>query len=252
MARNFNGTSDDLTLGSAVLSALPCTLAGWCRSALTADADTLISIGSSSTDTPFIQILIAQTIVQAQSRDDAGQLDNSCSGTHGWSANTWHHIAGTFAASAREVFGDGSSIKSTATPSQGAFTLNQTGLGVTFRTGKTNHVDGDLAECAVWNVILSNAEIVAHAAGLSAALIRPWALVGYWKVLGRSSPEVEYLSGANSMTVAGATVAEHPRIIYPSAPQIITAPAAAGDPEGPLIGGKLIRGGILGRGRLVA
>ena len=61
--------------------------------------------------------------------------------------------------------------------------------------------------------------------------------------------------GGTSWTENGTDIdtADHPRIIYPSMPHINFGTAAAppaGDPEGMLIGGKLVGGGLLS-GRLV-
>ena len=52
--------------------------------------------------------------------------------------------------------------------------------------------------------------------------------------------------------IHGFSIDTHARILMPIRPMIITAPAAVGgDPEGSLIGGKLIRGGLLRHGVLI-
>ena len=75
---------------------------------------------------------------------------------------------------------------------------------------------GDLAEAAVWNVALTDAEVAALARGIHPFLIRPDALVAYWPILGRYSPEINLKSNSATMAIQGTlSQAAHPRIFRP-------------------------------------
>lgn len=92
---------------------------------------------------------------------------------------------------------------------------------------------GDIAEVAAWKGVALNAgEREALAARFSPALIRPGSLQYHWELRGRQSPEIELMEGLNG-TLTGTAFEDHPAIINPAPPQIITAPAAAGKGAGP-------------------
>lgn len=75
--------------------------------------------------------------------------------------------------------------------------------------------DGMIAEFAIWDRILADAELEALADGYSPALIRN-SLVSYVPQIRASG---DWRNGAS--TVTGTTVIEHPRIIYPSRPKLV-------------------------------
>ena len=81
-------------------------------------------------------------------------------------------------------------------------------------------LDGDVAECAIWNVALTAAERAILAAGYSPLFVSPANLLLYAPLIGRYNPEID-LIGALSGTLVNTPVnAAHPRIIYPSPAQI--------------------------------
>jgi len=73
---------------------------------------------------------------------------------------------------------------------------------------------GGLAECAVWNRVLSSGELRALGKGFAPAFF-PRGRVFYCPITGRYSPEPNW-AGSTHGTVTEATYLEHPRVIYPS------------------------------------
>jgi hypothetical protein len=88
--------------------------------------------------------------------------------------------------------------------------------------------DGYLAEAAMWIVALTDDDAVVLAAGYSPLLVRPEALAAYWPIIGRTNPEIDLVGGIG-LTVTGATVADHPRVLYPSN-QILRVKGASAAP----------------------
>lgn len=70
--------------------------------------------------------------------------------------------------------------------------------------------DGNLAEAAFWNAILTDGEFAALAKGYSPSLIRPQSLTMYCPLV---RANVDYKGAAP--TVNGTVVQPHPRVIYP-------------------------------------
>lgn len=108
-----------------------------------------------------------------------------------------------------------------ATPSYGAagvWTFGNRGDGA-------RNWDGQLAEVAIWDVILTDDEFAALAKGVSPALIRPQSLKEYLPFV--RSPQSRILG---AVTVGGTPLAQpHPPVLYPRARgKIIPFKAASG------------------------
>jgi len=88
--------------------------------------------------------------------------------------------------------------------------------------GTGDDMVGDIAEVAMWNRVLTAAEFAILK--LYSPMVIPRGLIFYAPII-RDTHDV--ISG-HIGTVTGASVAVHPPLIYPSPPQIITVPAAAG------------------------
>lgn len=144
------------------------------------------------------------------------------SGTWGHWAMTWSDSADTI-----ELFKNGSSIgtRTSALATYPAGTGYGHGIG-NYPVSPTADVRGDLQEYALWSSVLSNADIAALSKGFSPSLISPSTLDVYLPLVGRQSPEIDIVSGAQ-FTVTGATVADHKGMFYPQAPMYPTVTTAA-------------------------
>ena len=147
----------------------------------------------------------------------AGGTSSYARTTTGYSINTWHHSCAVVAsATDRRVFIDGGS-KDTETVTRNP-TITTTAIGVNLHGGTAyNGMVGAMAEAAIWDVALTDAEVAIVASGISPLLMRPNDLVAYWPIIGRTSPEIDIFGGYDmSITGGSMAAAPHPRIAYPS------------------------------------
>ena len=132
--------------------------------------------------------------------------------TTGFTAGTWYSACAVFAsATSRSAYINGGS-KATDTTSRTETTLNETLIGAFVNNGPTysQFFGGGLADAAIWNVALSDAE-VALLEVMPPFAMRPDALVGYWPLFGdAASPEPDFSGRANTLTITGTTRLDHP------------------------------------------
>ena len=144
--------------------------------------------------------------------------------TTSWTVNAWHHACVvSAAANAHAVFLDGGG-KATSAVNVVAAGIDDLLLGLNER--RNEWLAGRLAESAVWNAALTDAEVAILAAGYSPLFVRPQSLVAYWPLFGRLSPEIDPVGGFDMTLVNGPTQAPHPRIIYPTR-QVLSFPPSA-------------------------
>lgn len=250
MSRDFS-SSNYLSYSGAVASAVPFSVACWFMvTTASPNFDRLLSIGDQTDNEEFTININTLFGVGATSRTGgSGATATSSANT---SQNTWAHAAGVFtSSSSRAAFLDGAN-KGTNSTSSTPSGLDLTVIGARANATQGSPFRGHIAEVGLWDVALTDAEVAILGAGYSPLLVRPQSLVAYWPIGGRYSPEISLLEGF-AMTVSGTPAyADHPRIIYPGQGWYgVPAAAVAGDPEGLLVGGKLVRGGMLMGGRLV-
>ena len=232
MARLFNdAASHSLLYSGAVVSAAPCTFASWMRTNDLGVSQTIVSVGDSSKTNNYKRLSWSQGQNAIIAQEAAGGSVFAAT-TAAATANTWHHAVAAFDSSSpyQIAWLDGGN-KGTSTSDKTPSGIDQTGIGAWARGSPTQYFSGDLAEAAIWNVVLTDAEVAMLALGLCPLFVRPANLVGYWPIIGRYSPEIDLVGGFD-MTVTGATVSNHPRIIRPSAqifqfPSVVTGISAA-------------------------
>lgn len=217
MSRLFDdAASDRLTNANAVIVGYPFTLACWFNSDNIGISQVLMSVGDTGTADNYHYLRAAGSVASdpVQAGSAAGGTARNAATTTGYSTNTWHHACGVFTAAAdRAAFIDGGS-KGTNTQSTSPAGVDATAIGRLETSTPANHMSGMIAEAAIWDVALTDAEVALLAASYSPLLVRPQNLVAYWPLIGRTSPEIDTI-GRFEMTVTGAVVAAHPRIRYP-------------------------------------
>lgn len=222
MARYFNNAVDKITLGSAVATVPPITLACWGKLDTLQPTDTLyhhflgvMKVSGGGTDNGFY--MGVDNRVSAGARRGLLTCVTVAASTFGLSNGAqapsgWFHAAGVFASTAnRLTYTNG--VAGTADLSlRNTSDINDTMIGI-YSSGSgaiQGNVGHQIAECAIWNAALDAAEIAALARGYSPSLIRPASLVFYAPLI---RDAVSRKGG--SLTVTGTTVADHPRIILP-------------------------------------
>lgn len=138
----------------------------------------------------------------------------------------WQHIAGciTFGG-AGKIFVDGQSISVTvvsgtaATTTAGAFQhtagTRPDALGAQFGdsgvVSTARQFNGQMAECGLWNIELSSAEIQSLYKGFAPPQVKPQNLTCYWPMIGRGTVIEELRNGKNGTIAGSIPNADHPR-----------------------------------------
>lgn len=155
------------------------------------------------------------------------------SGSTGWYAesavdaliaNTWRVIIATWAGGiavapklwACTLGGTLAELSYTGTPTGGNGRVSD--ASATLRVAARDAADatffaGGLAECAIWNRVLTDDELRALGRGFAPAFF-PRGRVFYNPIDGRHSPEIN-MAGTTHGTVTGTTFLDHPPVIYP-------------------------------------
>ncbi len=248
MARDFDGTNDILNINAVAVTGIPFTLAAWFRADVINKTMAILWIGDKD-DTNEMHYIQAAGLsggdpVHANTTAAAG--GGTAATTSGFSANTWHHAAGVWVANNnRAAFIDGGS-KGTNANNRTPGGFDRIRIGSRGDSTPSNYFNGRIAEAAIYNVALSDAEVAVLASGVSPLRVRPGNLKGYWPIFG-ASPETDFSGQGNPLTVTQATVADH----APVAPSFgfIDMEAGAGEAavaafDTPILGASMV--GILG------
>jgi hypothetical protein len=236
MARSFNGTSQYAQYAGAVVTGYPFTLAAWVKPGVNGlENDFVLSLSDVSENAVYQAIVLGGGTVGDEGKVLAVSRNTTLAAAKtsaAMSADTWNHAAGVFSsATSRAAYLNGGNKGTETTNITFAAGIDTTAIGRLSRPTPAAYFHGSCAEAGVWAAALSDEEIAALAAGLSPLQVRPQSLVAYWPLFARATNEEDWVGG-NTLTVTGATAADHPRIIYPAWPEIILSAAAAADSSG--------------------
>lgn len=228
MARNFPGTTSDYLINTTITPlSYPFTLACWAWNDEDVNLAGLIMISNpTNVESAWLTLDDFGNDVVANSTDTGG-LGSSADSTGNYPVGSWFHAAGTWVAiNERNAFMNGAN-KGTNTVSRDIDeeTLDTVTLGVRNTTAISNDLNGRMAEVGIWDDELTDAEIASLGAGVCPLMIRPDALVHYWPLFGRASPEPDWIRG-NHLTINGTVAKEEhpPRIIYPNDQSAVRIP----------------------------
>jgi hypothetical protein len=220
MARLFDdAASQYLHIASAVKTATPLTMACWFYSDDIAAYQVLMSLKHNGSATGFNTFFLAAvgSVVGDPIRAFTGAAAafSFADTTTGYSANTWHHACAVFAASNdRRAFIDGGS-KGTENTARVPAGINETLIAKAGSTGLAQYMSGRIAEVAIWNVALSDAEVALLAKGFSPLFIQPHNLVAYYPLI--RDDDNDWIGGFNLTAVNAPTVGTHPpQIVHPT------------------------------------
>lgn len=207
-ARQFNGTSQ--YLNAAVGMSLPITLSAWVYLDSASAASAAGSVGSAGNTRCHFGISSGGVPV-ATSATTSGTSGNAI-GPSGLSTATWYCLTATFASTTeRKIYVDGVP-QATNTTSINVGTLDRTTIGMRVAASAAGLFwPGRIAEFAVWNATLTDAEIASLAAGAKPIRVRPASLRVYVPLPGEVSPEINFIGTAATLTNAPTAIA-HPRV----------------------------------------
>lgn len=203
MSRQFNGSTQYLGTGSSPISGNPFTLGGWFNGDTLTGNDTIISLGDANNE---ITLYMAGDTVNLFLKGGTPLLNIATTAMA--STGTWSHAAGVgVSATDHRVFFDGGNKGSSGT--------SVSPVPVNARIGRSpsssNFFDGLLAEMAVWNVALSDAEIALWAKGFSPLFIQPHNLVAYWPLI--RDDDNDWIGGFDLTAFNTPTVSPHPPLV---------------------------------------
>lgn len=103
---------------------------------------------------------------------------------------------------------------------------NQVGIGALANDDMSpgnpaNNYDGDIADTAIWDVILTSTEITIFENPVSPEFVRLQSIIADWDLIRGLNDRV----GGYNLTASGTTVSTHPRIIMPYSPRFISVPS---------------------------
>lgn len=216
MPITFDTTSSRLTVGSTPVTAAPLTLSLWARCTLAQPTalnprPVQIDNGSSNSDRFSLAfagsngILPYSIVFTCQAASSSG----SVASTTTWTTGQWHHLAGVAVSSSeRHAYLDGGG-KGTNTVLRVPSNLDSIIMG-NGRTGTSEIFEGDVANLAIWNVALSDDEIVALAEGAHPFQFQRSSLVGYWPLDGIGTTERDLIQNRNLSKTSTFTITKAP------------------------------------------
>ncbi len=146
--------------------------------------------------------------------------------------NTWHALGLTFESDTLTGYFDGASDGTNTGGTTFTPTDREFRIGFANRLGGYEYpADAAIADVAIWDVVLTAAEMVSYAKGQRPTQIRPESLVAFWPLIGKSSPEPEIIKKLEGTITGTVNAYAHSRIVVPRRRIIQLAPAG-GAPSG--------------------
>lgn len=214
MAIDYSGSGQYHLTGTTPVTAVPLTLACWFNSDSITASQVLIQVTDSSSNNNYFGLYASGNTAgdPVRALTQSAAAFGPAATTTGYAASTWYHAAGVFSASdSRSAYIDGGS-KGTETTAVTPSSIDRIGLAADGDLSPGSLFNGRLAEAAIWNVALDDAEVAALAAGYCPLCVHPSALVFYAPLV----QNVMDVRGGLTLTATGSpTVADHCRIIYP-------------------------------------
>jgi len=224
MALTFDGSSDHLSTATALFSAASDTtftisLVAWCRPD-NKHQGTIIGAdnGSSYADQFSIYCVSGGKF---RVRHESSYITGSAA--FGNANSTWFHVAAVLEHSDRWLYLDG--VEDASNGDNRAMDVENADTFYIGINRLSERFEGAIADAAAYSTSLTADEIAALAAGYSPLFIQPDKLVGYWPLGGISYPaDYADVSQGNDLTATGSpSIVDHPPIIYPTSPAILTA-----------------------------
>lgn len=207
MSFNLNGTSSYVVSTSTPVTGVPFTMACWVKSSTPNQAKTIMYMGNSGTTSRF-QLDIASNLFRLTA--GAGGPTVSANGTIPVNNEVWYHIAGVCTSPTnRYITINGSNKSLTNTTSRIPLGINNITLGAQILSSTVgSFFQGTIAEAAIWNVALTDDQVLSLGQGFAPYLIEPNNL----KFYNRCIRESQDLYGGVNLTSFNLSIQDHPRI----------------------------------------
>lgn len=218
MARNFTSAAEALRSAPSAVSAWPVTIAAWVRmNALGTSIKYFACYNNSGANRGTSDFALCLSTGNAVVANKNG-LGSATTSTTISDTTAYHHVCGVWASDTdRRAYLDGGG-KGTSATSQTIPTVDRMTIGgQDGLNGVASAALAIIAEFAVWNAVLTDAEIAVLAKGLCPLQMHPEALVDYVPLYGAVLPEPDRKSNARAPAVVTSIPAKaaHPRIFMP-------------------------------------
>lgn len=231
MARNYQNTLGQYAYASALwISQMPFSVSAWVYpTTLLAGQQVVLSLGGASGSSEYFLFNILDNPYTSGTNYGI-RMQVAAPGAVGWpymgsgliAAGQWNHIAGSATLAQRVGFVNGSKFVDPA--ALGQFTpgqMVQSNIGAYAKAGASDgsaFMNGRIAEVAIWNVALTDDELIALSKRVSPLMVRRDAIVAYYPLFAeRSDLELDrwrYMFHLN--TVNAPTKGDHVNIVMPS------------------------------------
>lgn len=209
MAYDFNGLDQWMQIDSAVVSSAPITFAAWVYLDATG-VETVIAVETgTSTKTGFALVVVSGKLwaITQTGFNDYWRAQSTTSVATG----SWNHLAAVYgSSSSRKCYINGvleATETTNATPNSAI--LARTTIAQRANTADDQDLDGRIADAAIWNAALTDAEIVSLYRGFNPQRIRPQSLQMNVRMVRNI---LDTKNGASITNVGTATVTAHPRV----------------------------------------
>jgi hypothetical protein len=213
MAYDFvPASSQYLTTASSPVDVAPLTIAAWFNSDSVTAAQSVLSVDDLASPSRIaVQARgdVAGDPVRLQYLPSSGDQAIANTST-GYSQNTWTSAGGVFpAGDNRSAFIGGTVGAANTVVDNGSVPSAVVIIGAVRISSISTYFDGRIAEAAIWNVALTDAEVASLSKGFKPTRIRPQALVFYAPLI----RNIQDTRGGRAITNNNtATVANHPRV----------------------------------------
>lgn len=218
MARSFiKASSEYAEVASAAVTAVPLTFSAWIKintlGAGLAHTAIAISRASGAVRDSFVLDAIANaggTTATVRALCGAAGSSAASTTTATFVAGVWVHVVAVYASNIlRTSFLNGvAAVANTTSLTPSSLTRTAVGRLPNFNSAAINHMDGSIAEPAIWNTDLTADEIMGLYLGVPVLRVRRDSLKCYPPLLG-ASPEPDYSGNGLALTLTGSTVAAH-------------------------------------------
>jgi len=231
MARNFNGSSDRID-ASAPLTNEPFTISCWFNSDDVTTGACLVSLSQGVSDSVGWGLEARGDVANDPVRARKGATAYAVT-TTGFSAATWHHACGVWAAdNDRRAYLDGGGEGTDTANIADPVTPDRLTIGCHGDYSPSNFHKGRIAEVFIWNAALAANEILMLANGGHPWMVRPGNIVFAMPLFGTTTAEPDWSGGNRHGTVTGTTRIDHSdsiSAIWPGVrPFVLAEEAAAG------------------------
>ncbi len=219
MARTFASASTEyLEVDTAAFNTYPLTFACWFNVNDITASHALMWLGDKDVSNKFTSLTAAGSRtgdpVEAFSHSYGGGSAARAESSTSYSANTWHHACGVWSGvSSRIAYLDGGGAVEETTTVGTMSAHDRTAIGRLADSSPGFYTDGSIAEATIWKAVLTAAEVLSLAQGVSALLVHPEDMVMHVPLV--RDVDVDIVGGLAFADANSPTIGAHPRIYQP-------------------------------------